>query len=332
MRNRVLGILLAVLAVLGGLNLVQAVRTHFVSDQDTATTVRTSVKHRSEYRAEGSVYLDQTFPVSRGQSLVVNVQHADIEVETGDFNEAHLTVTVNASTEDRAREIFEHMNFEAFQDGDQVVLKSEPLDEWNWNGRFSIDVHAQIPQEFDLDLESTHGDVELESIDGVVRLNTTHGDVDAERLAGPSISLESTHGEVHANALLTDDLIVRTTHGDISLGAVRTTHFDVVTTHSDIAISELDGGGELQTSHGDVSAGVFKLAGIQIQTTHGDVDLVLPASLGAAVDISAERVELSSSFSFDGMRDKEQATGRLNGGGPKLVVSTTYGEVSLRTN
>ena len=330
MRNRFLGILLAVLAVLGGLNIVQALRSHFASETGSAATVKTTVDHRSQKSAKDGIYLDRTFPVTEGQRLVVDVQHADVEVITGQTDQARLTVTVHASSESRARDLFEHMNFEVFQDGDEIVLRSKPRDEWEWNGRFSIDVRAQIPQRFDLDLSSTHGDVELESIDGSVKLNTTHGDVDAERIAGPSIQIESTHGEIHANALLADELAVRTTHGDISVGSIRTSVFRVFTTHSDIDIAELEGSGEVQTTHGDESASIHKNDGVQIRTTHGDVELGLPATAVASVNLRGDRVDLSSGFSFDGVRDKSQAKGDLNGGGPEISVSTTFGEVSVR--
>ncbi len=331
MRNRILGILLAILTVVGGLNLVQAVRRHFTSEHRTSAPATTTVDDFSKKWTKNGVYLDRTFPVSDGQMLVVDVQHADVEVTTGATDQAHLTVKVNASSESRAREIFDHMRFEAFQDGDRIVLRSKPTDDWEWNGRFSIDVLAQIPQRFDLDVSSTHGDVALESVDGTVTLNTTHGDVDAERIAGPSIRMESTHGEIHANALLADELAVQTTHGDISVGSIRSSLFRVFTTHSDIDIAELEGAGELQTTHGDVSAGILKNGGLQIQTTHGDVEIALPADVVASVDFRGERVDLSSVFSFDGVREKDHAKGNLNGGGQALTVSTTFGEVSVHS-
>jgi hypothetical protein len=335
MRNRLLGILLVVLTVVGGLNLVQAVRAHFSSDGDASApsadhSARTA--SRSSESVRDGVFLDQTFKVADGQLLEIAVQHADVTVETGETDEARVTVSVSASSDDRAREIFERMNFETFQDGDRVVLRSTPRSEWNWNGRFRIEVRASMPRRFDLDLTSTHGDVTLASIDGTVALNTTHGDVDAERIAGPAVRLNSTHGEIHANALLADLVEVRTTHGDIAVGIVQTARLDAITTHSDIEIDELEGSGEVQTTHGDVTAGVLKHEGLRVRTTHGDVLLVLPSGSGADVSLRGEHVSLPSGVDFDGVRDEERAEGTLNGGGPALEVSTTFGEVTLRTD
>lgn len=335
MRNRLLGILLVVLTVVGGLNLVQAVRAHFWSDGDASASSadhKARTASRSSDAVRDGVFLDRTFKVADGQLLEIAVQHADVTVETGETDEARITVSVSASSEDRAREIFERMNFEAFQDGDRVVLRSTPRSEWNWNGRFRIEVRARIPRQFDLELASTHGDVTLASIDGTVTLNTTHGDVDAERIAGPAVRLNSTHGEIHANALLAELVEVRTTHGDIAVGMVRTARLDAITTHSDIEIDELEGSGEVQTTHGDVTAGVLKHEGLRVRTTHGDVLLVLPAGSGAAVNLRGEHVALPSGVEFEGVRDEERAEGTLNGGGPSLEVSTTFGEVTLRAD
>lgn len=333
MRPRFLGVLLVVLAVLGGLNLVQAIRARLAPDAERADRTEAHRTERAD-RASGSqgVYLDESFQVSDGELLVIDVQHADIDIETGYSGKARLVVTIEAPEGDRARELFEMMRFEAYREDGRVVLRSDPRDDWSWRGRMDIDIRALIPERFDLELQSTHGDVTLGSLDGSVELHTTHGDIQTARIMGSAVSLNSTHGDVQVAEIVTPSLVLHTTHGDIAAGALRSERIDAVTTHSDIDVRELSGSGELLTTHGDVSIRIARHDGLQIRTTHGDVLLVIPDDLPTSLNLRGEHVTIPSGASFDGSLQDEQAKGLLNGGGPAIEVSTSFGDVVLRTN
>ena len=135
-----------------------------------------------------------------------------------------------------------------------------------------------------------------------------------------------------AEALLADEVAVRTTHGDIDIETLEAGRFDAVTTHSDVEIRRLSGAGGLLTTHGDVRVEVLSHDGLEIRTTHGDVSLGLPTGIQANLDLRGERVTMPSSLSFEGSAGKKHVEGRLNAGGLPIAVSTTFGEVRVRTD
>lgn len=330
MRTRLLGSALVILAILGGLNLVQALKRtgHHEGTRSDAPVAL------AQDTAEGRIMIDQSFKVQAGQRLFVDVQHADLAVETTTGEDARIVVTLESPDMAEAVEKFEKMNFVAESDASGIRLTSRMDDAGTFEGfwdnvRMTIRVEVVIPQVFDLDLASTHGDVALASHQGVVRLSTTHGDVAAESLTGDAISIETTHGDLAASNLAAGTITLATTHGDIALGTVTGDLLEARTTHSDVAIEVLSAKADVETTHGDVAIAVRETSGLHVATTHGDVALDLPKDLSADLDLEGDPVTLESAATFDGKRDEKHLVGTVNGGGARVEVSTTFGTVRV---
>lgn len=330
MRTRILGVALVVLMILGGLNLVQALKRaghRDVSRTDAPLALAQDTR-------DGRIMIDESFKVQAGQRLFVDVQHADLAVETTSGEEARIVVTLESDDMADAVEKFEKMNFVAESDASGIRLTSR-MDEggafqgfWN-NVRLNIRVKLVIPEVFDLDMTSTHGDVALASHQGEVKLSTTHGDVSAGSLTGDTISIETTHGDLAALTLDAKTIRLNTTHGDIALGTVTGEMLEAQTTHSDVAIEVLSAQAVVETTHGDVAISVRETTGLHVETTHGDVALELPGDLSANLDLEGDPVILESSAVFDGKRDEKHVVGSIHGGGARVEVSTTFGTVRV---
>ncbi len=352
MKSRALGIALIALAVLGVLNLYQAVARGLDSSEgvyaeDYAIAVadagdeseETDFNFKFDFKfasdsdddQAGDRMIDETFSVSAGDLLLIDVQHSDIEIETTSGSEAHIVVTLESRNMDRAREIFDRMNFRVEKRGDKVILRSDMPRRMNWRTRMNIEVLAVIPSEFDLDIQSTHGDVEVQDLTGNVRLKTTHGDISTGSFSGDSVELRTTHGDVETKDVQGSTVTIRTTHGDIELRSVISDDFEATTTHSDIEILRLTGHSSLSTTHGDVDVRVDDTESLTIRTTHGDIDIVLPAGLAADLDLRGDRVVLPSDSNFSGTLQKKSANGSINGGGADIEVTTTHGTVVIKT-
>lgn len=331
MRTRLLGSAVVVLAILGGLNLVHALRRDRGHDRPTtAGTVAFAGDRRTD-----RVMIDESFQVREGQRILVDVQHADLVVETAPGLQARIVVTVTSDDMPRAVERFEKMRFSAGLDASGPTLTSKPEDggffRGSWNTvRMDIRVRLVIPREFDLDLTSSHGDVSLASHRGTARISTTHGDVDADALEGASITIETTHGDLHASILNAPTVTLGTTHGDIELGTVTGDVLLARTTHSDVSIEGLSARADVETTHGDVAMSVLATTGLRVETTHGDVSIELPKHLAVDVDLEGDPVLLDTDGAFDGNRDEERIVGSINGGGSRIDVSTTFGSVRVR--
>ena len=371
MRTKIIAALLAVLTALGGLNLFKSIKDRLLppATAQTAEVVeiadksekgnshirvrlrsqeavdvreRVRVRVRSQEAVDvrervrvrendSRVMIEKRFDVREGQALVIDTEHADVEIETGDVDEAYVRVSLDSNRMESAVERFEEMNFQVEMVGDEVRVISEPLrSNWNWNGRFALDVFVTIPERFNANLTTTHGDVELDDLNGIVLLNTTHGDVSASTIRGAKISLKSTHGDIEADALISDQVSVNTTHADIEVGEVSSQKFLAKTTHSDVIVKYLSSDSDITTSHGDIEITLTDDFSAELNTTHGDVMVLVPSDISADLDLKAPQVRVASGFAFDGNVKKDDVTGRINSGGKLIKARTTHGSVHLK--
>ena len=356
MRTKIIAALLAVLTALGGLNLFKSIKDRLtqpataqtsevveltdVSKERTSkirvrvktkSSVQTASKVRVRAHSSSEVMIEERYNVREGQTLAINVNHADVEIETGNGDEAHIRVTLDSNNMEKAIERFERMNFQVAQVGDEVRIESEsPKNNWNWNGKFAINIFVTIPQEFNAELRTTHGDVELDDINGFVHLNTTHGDISARSINGPQISLTSTHGDIEASSLQGDEIVLKTTHADIEIGTVESQHFTATTSHSDVIVERLAGDSDITTSHGDIEITLLNNFSSQLETSHGDITVYAPTNIAAELDLEGSQVRVSSGFDLNGSVKKDRVKGLINGGGSSITARTTHGSIELK--
>jgi DUF4097 and DUF4098 domain-containing protein YvlB len=362
MRTKIIAALLAVLTALGGLNLFKSIKERLfpavtqsatVEQADAVATeeitedgrsrvrirVRAGESESSTERAririsdDSAVMIDRRFNVRAGQNLRINVEHSDVTIRTGDVDEAHVLVSLDSGNLDRAIEIFERMEFQVEMVGDEVRIESGSIDgNWNsgFNGGLDINVDVTIPERFNVRMETTHGDVDLDDIDGIVVLNTTHGDVSAATISGPEISLKSTHGNIEAGALRSERIDVKTSHADIEVETVESRMFSATTSHSDVRVANLSSDSDIETSHGDIEITLDGPYAAELGTSHGDVVVYAPSDLKASLDLKGAQVRVSSGFNLQGSVDKDHVVAEIGGGGSRITARTTHGSVHLR--
>jgi len=355
MRTKIIAVLLAVLTALGGLNLFKSIRDRLLPDakatesteqirirvnefqtKEIVETVveKISIKVRETFSDEegNEVVIDETFKVRDGQTLYIDIAHSDVEIETGAHGEARIRVSVSGTNMARARDVFDDMDFSLRMVGDEIRLVSGNRRS-SWNDRYGnidIEVFAFIPESFNVQMKTTHGDVELGDILGTVFLKTTHGDVSASNIEGESISLVSTHGDVDAETLIGESITMKTTHADIDADEILGRTVSVSTTHSDIEIGLLRGQAKITTSHGDIEIEINSNERLTLQTTHGDIVLIAPSNLQAELDLEGERVRLDRMFEFDGRVEEDEIRGSINGGGSTIKARTSHGSITIR--
>jgi len=348
--------MLAVLTALGGLNLFQSIKNKLTTDDQTYTYEATAVASTQEARTERvkirversenrvqavalsssdsaeEVMIEESFDVREGQTLFIDVQHADVSIVTGNRNSAEVEVRLDSRRMDRARERFEEMNWEVYEDGDRIVVTSEQVNgrkRWN-NVDMNVDVIIHIPAEFDADIETSHGDVVMGDLMGELRLLTSHGDVELDAVEGNSIWVKSSHGDISGDALTAENIEIRTSHADIDFGEINAEEFDATTSHADIDVGSLSARTRLQTSHGDIDVELMRAASVELETTHGDVHVTMPRSAKMDLDLRGAEVEISSSLDVNGRMSEDYVRGQLNGGGELLRARTSHGDITIR--
>jgi DUF4097 and DUF4098 domain-containing protein YvlB len=207
----------------------------------------------------------------------------------------------------------------------------------------------------DFVMESGTGDVRIDAVSGRVLVKTS-GDVRIGAVAkaaevytaGGDIRLDAVKGGVQA----------RSGGGDVRIGdvggdaRVETQGGDVRVNHAEGAVTALTQGGDItlrgirgaikaQTAGGDITVEVVGKeagAGSEIITQGGDVTLVLPENFKADVSIETKVQDpngryIRSDFSELAVvrgPSTHTATGKLGGGGGKLVVRSQSGEVTVK--
>jgi len=210
-----------------------------------------------------------------------------------------------------------------------------------------------------LQISNTNGIVEIEGVTGstvdVRAERVTHATTDAaardllsqltikEDVTPTRIALESerTGGflsgvgyEVHYHVRVPKNSVVRatTTNGRILLHALSGTTA-AATTNGGISGDALAGGITAQSTNGRVDLELTELGAgeVDLRTTNGQVSLTLPADARADLDASVTNGVIGvTGFRFEASdQSRRHLSGRINGGGTPITVSTTNGAIRI---
>jgi DUF4097 and DUF4098 domain-containing protein YvlB len=168
------------------------------------------------------------------------------------------------------------------------------------------------------DLKTYGGEIRIGPVGGDLRALTMAGDVKAGAVAGSATA--------------------ETSGGDIRIDGVKGA-LEARTGGGDVIVPSVGGTVDVQTGGGDVRLGLtVKQASIAVRNGGGDVILTLPADFRGDFDLlvsgaSPEETTIRSEFpgiSVTKRAGSQQASGSVNGGGPKVVVKTSSGTIRIR--
>lgn len=208
----------------------------------------------------------------------------------------------------------------------------------------------------DVVLDSSSGDVSLaRARSGRVQVKTSYGDVRLESVEATEIMALTSSGEVEAKGLSAQKIGLQSNYGDVSIESSKG-QLDAHTSSGDVVCRAIEGSiaadsnyGDVQvegvvtaleatSSSGDVSviarAGSAIGTGWKIHSNYGDVSLQAPGD--ARFDLSAKTgygdvsvdygIELAPGSST---KRKSELSGKVNGGGPQLSISSSSGDVRV---
>ena len=223
----------------------------------------------------------ETFQVEKGGRLDLNTKVGDIVISTWRKNEAVVTVQgLPSGSADDLR-----MRYE----GGKLRVDYDPrFSGWSINRRKGMRFKIDLPAEFDLDLRTGGGDIEvvgdltgdvrshtsggdvtLRDISGEVELTTSGGDIRVGTIGG-DVHLQTSGGDIRVEKA-SADLDVQTSGGDIRIGHVGNT-LEAQTSGGDINIEYVGGKARITTSGGDIEIGE-QSGNARITTAGGDIEL-----------------------------------------------------------
>jgi DUF4097 and DUF4098 domain-containing protein YvlB len=283
--------------------------------------------------SRGQVVQSKTFDVNKGGTLEVSIGVGDIIVGAWQKNQ----VSIQASGIDPD----ESQRLSMEQIGNTVRVTYRP----EWGGGARVRFQINVPSEFNTDLHTSGGDIQLQgafrgklegstsggdinlsNVDGQVEMSTSGGDIEAGTING-TCTLHTSGGDIHVQTSGGQVELV-TSGGDITIGNVGKS-LTARTSGGDISVGDV--GGELNagTAGGDIDVGkvsgnaTLKTAGGNIQLRGGNGTIKAKTAGG---DVSLENISGSVEASTAG--GDVEAELRPSGSG-RSRLSSSGGDITL---
>lgn len=251
----------------------------------------------------------QTYPLQAGGTVTLDNVNGGVTVEAWDRPEVQVVADkeVKANDSETAKKAMQQVQIQVGKSAGKLDIvtklpkRDNGLFEWMAGKNVNINVKYQIkvPRNAVLDLETvnggvrlvgTHGKAEVETTNGALEIDGVHGNLDLETTNG-SISVVRSAGAVEAS----------TTNGSI-----------------EVELNEVPDGSDLS-----------------FETTNGAVSVRLPRDIRVSLDAATSNGRVTSEFEVEGAdpgKSRRRLSGDINGGGGKLRVRSTNGGVTIEQN
>lgn len=298
--------------------------------------------------------IHRTFSVHGGGTLTIDSDLGDIRVTSGG---TMVTVDVlrkaNTSSKEKADDLFRDYRVEFTQAENDVQVTARHTRASSWFHLFGNDLDIQyvvtVPSRYNLKLATSGGDIKVGDLNGDVRCKTSGGDLELGHIGGV-IEAKTSGGDLNVAGVrgvatlgtsggtvkIGDagaSLEVKTSGGSISIDRVGG---DLLarTSGGNISIREASGIIDAETSGGSIEAGMSRQprGDSQLKTSGGGI--VLSLASGVALDLDAHTsggdVQTDVPVTLLGKQSDSTLNGKVNGGGPKVVLRSSGGDIHLR--
>ena len=209
------------------------------------------------------------FSTSPGLHLRVEADQGNIRISTGGDSQVSYHVHLETDADDAsAQQILNAFVLDARSEADGVILvgRSPHL---RWGHHLSVTLEVTVPRQYNLDLSTEGGNVQIADVQGRVSAVTAGGNISAGQIDGPA-RLITDGGNILAKNV-GGDLTAQTGGGDITAGSVAGGAI-LRTGGGHIRVASIAGAGRLDTGGGNISlehAG----AGLLVSTGGGEIEV-----------------------------------------------------------
>ncbi len=298
--------------------------------------------------------IHRTFNVRDGGTLTIEADLGDIRVSSGG---TMVTIDIlrkaKTSSREKANDLFRDYRVEFSQEQNDVRVTARYDRVANWFNLFGNDLRVQyvvtVPTRFNLKLATSGGDVKVGDLNGDVRCRTSGGDLELGHIGG-IVEGKTSGGDMNL-AAVRGNATLGTSGGSVKVGDAGGT-LEVKTSGGSIDINRVAGDLLAHTSGGNIS--IHEALGIidastsggsiearmarqprgdsQLKTSGGGI--VLSLAPGVALDLDAHTsggdVQTDVPVTLLGKQSDSTLNGKVNGGGPKVVLRSSGGDIHLR--
>jgi DUF4097 and DUF4098 domain-containing protein YvlB len=288
------------------------------------------------------------FNVAAGGTLRLDAGTGSIRIVTGGTG---VAVEVIRKARGRgADDVLREHKIDFSQSGNDVVITSDFENHWDrWFSDYEVQWNIRVPAQYNLDVKTSGGSIDLADIGGTVAAHTSGGSIRTGHLAGASkltssggsITVGGAAAEVSANTSggsidigdTASNVEAHTSGGSISLAHIAG---EVLarTSGGNIRIEDAKGRVDASTSGGSITASISRQPSgdSRLSTSGGGVTVNLARGIGVELDAHASGGGVHSDVptTIQGTQDDDTLRGRVNGGGPKLVLRSSGGGIHVR--
>ena len=281
--------------------------------------------------------IERSFTVSPGGWLHLETDKGSIEVRTSPDPRVDVQVDLHADTsgDRKARKILDKFNVDIAQveNGIRIEARFDSEGSGFWDRdrkRLKVRFVILVPQQYNLNLNTSGGSINVADIDGEVNSRTSggslrfgniSGSLDA-RTSGGSIRLENCSGPAD----------VQTSGGSIKI-AKAAGPINARTSGGSIQVDEVMGAIDARTSGGSIEAYISQQpdASCSLKTSGGSINIYLVHDVGLDVDAKTSGGSVSTDFPVTviGELKRSELKGMINAGGPQMYLRTSGGNIRL---
>ena len=196
--------------------------------------------------------IDITLKGKSGMRIIVDHSFGDIEVRRGSNDKITIKGEKRVTADDKqdAEEFIKKMQLKIEEKTNKVEIKTEyPKDKEDINS-FSISYTLEIPEDIDLNIENSFGDIDLNGLKGAFNVSNSFGELTAKFLEG-EIQLNNKFDKLNADNLKGNPKITNQ-HGSLKISNV----YGDLTANSgfgEIKVADVTGRARITGGHGSMT-------------------------------------------------------------------------------
>ena len=276
------------------------------------------------------------FNVAEGGTLRIDASVGNIQIVSGGTGVAiEIVRDARTTSQAKADELFREYDVSVSQSGNDVEIRSKhDRNEWHFfsfGDPIDVQFNVRVPSRYNVDLKTDGGDISVSSVTGTVDARTSGGNIRLATVNGPA-NVHTSGGDIDVIGT-TGPADVRTSGGSITIkraGAEVKAH----TSGGSIRIEEALAAIDASTSGGSIKANFTAQpkGNTRLSTSGGDVSVSVPANVNLDIDAhtSGGGVESELPVTMVGRQSESTLVGKINGGGPQLVLRSSGGGIRVR--
>lgn len=299
-----------------------------------------------------------SYQVNLNSRLELDNKYGNIQIENHQGNTIEVGIVIRAwdITEAKAQATLDRISIQREKDHRQVELKTvierqkdKSMNSYNNRG-FSIDYIIKMPEQMDLELENTFGNVQLANVLGEVEVEVKHGNFSGETLGGGEIEvkfgnvaiqtlrrateIEVKHGNLQVGTA--PQLEIDQSYGSLQLGSIM--HLEGDLSHGSMSVEQIAVSLEWENKYGSVSIGKMapNFQKAEIEVKHGNVMMNVASTSKFDFEMYTEHGTISHNTNHvEVLEEQEEYTnkllkGMMNGGGNGMVeIAVSFGNISM---